>query len=233
MEKVFVEWKLLDITAPAPSAREMHSTSSILNFMMVLGGRDINGNFLSDTWILSLDAPSESSSINLSWRKSDYLTLSIPRCSHTSAITVSLSKLSPEETNLRIVLFGGFTPNGISTDISVKKFDKSHLFVDETQDIDPWISIPSNPTIPERFGHTMCTISSNVIKNLLKNTIYKPIFLSSPLPDKLSNLSNYVEANKETVDDIQKKAYRKNAGILIFGGVNIESDFGDIWLLTL
>jgi hypothetical protein len=79
---------------------------------------------------------------------------------------------------------------------------------------------PSAPALGARFGHTICSVSSTLTVNL-KN---------SSTADKKTPASKSTTA-KDCSSTVENCAASEASGLLIFGGVSAERDFGDVWLL--
>lgn len=209
----FVTWKRLEGLSPCP--REMFS-ASVLHIspqdsaLIISGGKTID-SILSDVWILrgtnvssskiSSDGSDESSSeVSLQWQQLVSLELPHPRCAHASVI-LPLSQPSQEiqdESNIALsslVLFGGFTGQGISDDII------QHDICLSDSPTSSWQPIISSQTIPGRFGHVICV----------------------PPP--------WMRAKKQAKSATGLETSGRN--ILLYGGVDAEQDYNDLWLFSL
>jgi len=139
----------------------------------------------------------------LAWTRVPALELPHPRCAHTSVVSSG-----------DLILFGGFTGQGISEDLiiaksvneilaassssksssnssgSEKELSSSELLSQPCSD--HWVCLDTSRAIDGRFAHAMATVSLSVVKK----------------------------------EDTGK------SGILIFGGINASQDFSDMWLLS-
>jgi len=148
----FVTWKLLtpSVSTPCPPCREMFSASVVpLNAsssrtgLLIAGGRNAE-TVLADTWILE---PHNGDDIGcdecpLNWRKLSSMALPHPRCAHSASVVSAPPVL---------VLYGGFTGQGISEDVIISPLDFDD---DSTQHM--WKLVQPSSTIGGRFAHCMC-----------------------------------------------------------------------------
>jgi hypothetical protein len=242
----FVTWKRVttDYLSPSsssssPCPREMFSASilshhPLSNSSLVISGGRTMDSILSDVWILSgtaspaavegkisgsdgengssdpqSDHATDPTAMTLSdqevifqWQQLPCYELPHPRCAHTSALIPIPSPSqelqedqSPPPALFNLVLYGGFTGQGISDDLIQCVFDPSF------PSTSPWQPVVSPQNIPGRFGHVMCLPPSWIRAN------YK----------------------KEQSTDVSKLSRR----ILLYGGIDAEQDYNDLWLISL
>lgn len=137
----------------------------------------------------------------LAWTRVPALELPHPRCAHTSVVSAG-----------DLVLFGGFTGQGISEDLIIARNVSEILTISSSSEdssnysekelsatellsqpcSDHWLCLDTSRNIDGRFAHAMANVSLSVVK-------------------------------KEETD---------KGGILIFGGINATQDFNDMWLLS-
>lgn len=243
----YVEWKKLElgVGVAQPGAREMHSSCSAFNVMVITGGRDEQGNVLSDVWALLLNETSNSSASSSStaassssathpfvWQKWEDMALPSPRCAHVASF-ISLPR-NTTELGWKVCLFGGFTPAGVSSDVL-------HINVDLARDTEEggselrirpaagmqWeVAAFANTGPKGRFGHALCSLSYDYIIQLWNNTRYKPLLEKGNVVTRIAAL----ETQLQSKDSIASTQY---AAAFLYGGVNIEEDFADIWILFL
>jgi len=158
----------------------------------------------------------------LQWKRCLDMELDIPRCAHGSAILATSPVNSESSLEYFMVLFGGFTGEGVSSDYSLYRLPPSTTTSHQTspQSGSVWTH-PSCSNGPKgRFGLAMSSISAKLLKSLQQNKRYGPVF-SSPA-------RHCAESWDSATTEEQL-----HAGAVIFGGVSVEQDFGDIWLLML
>lgn len=209
-EDFFVTWTNLEVTnsSQTPTAREMHSTAFYQNSMIICGGRNADA-VLSDVWVLESDSSPSCTSSPTSpgaplaplapfrWRQvhqNEYM-LQVPRCAHTSAVV-----------NGNIYIFGGFTGQGISGDVSY--LPASCLLEipsppPGTRPASTWRDVIADGEIPGRFGHAM-----------------------SLAPSWLKEVSCLTESN-QSVDTSTSAVH----GFIVFCGIDAFLDYNDLWLV--
>jgi hypothetical protein len=202
----------------------MHGTCCCDGVMVITGGRNGNGEILSDTWILGYEtsaagaesgkAPSdEDAPPRLAWARSAALQLPIARCAHGAAAVLSGTPTAP---SWSIVLFGGFTAAGISEDVI-----RAQLPGTEVSSAS-WSRLELSAPITGRFGVAAGSISLRVLNHLSGNKKYAPVFSARA---------------KEAVAQVQARAGaaagEAGVAVVLFGGVCIEQDFGDLHLLLV
>lgn len=137
----------------------------------------------------------------LAWSRVSALELPHPRCAHTSVVSAD-----------DLILFGGFTGQGISEDLIIARSVSEILATSSSREAssnsiekelspsellsqpcsDHWVCLDTSRAIDGRFAHAMANVSLSVVK-------------------------------KEETD---------KSGILIFGGINATQDFNDMWVLS-
>lgn len=255
--------------------------------MFISGGRNVEGQILSDVWSLSVAAeisppplchsaatapsaadmvePSKeaattativSSAPVLVWRRCVELELPTPRCAHGAAIVTcdidAFASEVPDPTTMKepaeaeavtvenqtavpsdvsttavssMLLIGGFTGAGISGDAIVHPLLCSTTAI--TSQPAPvsaqWNVLKLSMPIAGRFGLAVCALSASAVGNLATNKKYAPVFSNKAKDNFVKIISRTVGAGESD----------ENAAVFLFGGVCIEQDFGDIYLLTL
>jgi hypothetical protein len=131
----------------------------------------------------------------IAWTRVHDLELPHPRCAHTAVVSSG-----------DLILFGGFTGQGISEDLIIAR-DVASIISNSSPEVNVkssekellsqpisahWVCLETSRAIDGRFAHSMATISLSLAK-------------------------------KEETD---------KSGILIFGGINATQDFNDVWLLS-
>jgi hypothetical protein len=195
--------------------------------MVITGGRNGNGEILSDAWILgavtaAVDAESgkapaeEDAPPRLEWRRSTALQLPMARCAHGAAAVLSGT---PAALTWSIILFGGFTTGGISEDVIRAQLPGPDDIADASG---RWSKQELSSSITGRFGVAACGISLRVLNHVSGNKKYAPVFSARA---------------KEAVAQVQARAGdaagEVGVAVVLFGGVCIEQDFGDLHLLLV
>lgn len=219
-----MEWKALNCGL-APSPREMHASVAYQNVLLISGGRSEDGPVLSDIWVLSLIPQTfrDVSGCPLKWERMDSMNLPSGRCAHSCSIVEVPNNVDGYE--LYLMILGGFEEGGIASTAMTAKLlllerEGNRLPFDATET--EWIKVNFIETFGLRFGHAICGISQQFMDSLLNNDRYRPLFLSKPdIQERLSQLKRDPQFSKE----------KRLCGIVVFGGVNIEQDFGDLWVL--
>ncbi len=262
---IFVEWKQLATTATAPKAREMHSTTSTSTTMMITGGRTEMGDVLTDIWCLQIQSsrvpesdPSSSSSSGSNsssqlqpvWTLISNITLPVPCCAHSavfvqptiaspssSSSSSSSSSTSNAEDEYRLMIYGGFTSTGISSDILLFPWKLLRQTLSNTNTSESanslkryWQTISiasmSNNTLQGRFGQVMTGLSSSMIQHLVVNTRYAPLFLRG-----ITHADG--KASLQSIKDQAATTGGLSSMVMLFGGVTVDQDYADIWLLAI
>jgi hypothetical protein len=224
-----VTWKRVVDASPSPCPREMFSASILPHLpsnssLVISGGRTVD-SILSDVWILSGTHPANGKisgseenveadpqsdqtpplldqEVLFQWKQLSCYELPHPRCAHTSAIVPIFSPTqelqeneSPPPPLFNLILYGGFTGQGISDDLIQCIFDPSY------PSTSPWQPVVSSQNIPGRFGHVMC------------------------LPPSWIRANSKKQQPTEVIGRSRK--------ILLYGGIDAEQDYNDLWLISL
>jgi hypothetical protein len=235
----------------------MHSSCSLLNTMIITGGRNGNGEVLHDVWALRVVREAETitrptaaeaattttdGGFHFVWEQWTDVPLPSIRCAHVSCFVSSLP--TANQIDWRICIFGGFTDRGVSDEVLSLNVDwdmvaRKVVPVVVGSDNDnkggsAWriMSFPTGP--PGRFGHALCSLSYQYLLDLLLNPRYKPLLERAHLVDKITMLGKASEQALTSQDKMfrWKVAAGKACGAaFLFGGVSAEQDFADIWLL--
>lgn len=151
-----MEWCKLHTPTTAseqPGAREMHSSCSFGDSIVVCGGRDEQG-ILADSWLLC--GKYKNNAVDLTWHRAPQMDLPIGRCSHSMTMVSSSNSNNPS-----IYIFGGF-----SADTSISNELIRHVY-NPTLDLlggssntagssNSWQVIHYPTKIQERFGSCLC-----------------------------------------------------------------------------
>jgi hypothetical protein len=204
-------------------------SSSANPALVISGGRTVD-SILSDVWILSgrsLDekvsateptadpqtSPTETTSLHplsppqeviFQWQQMTSYELPHPRCAHTSALIPIPSELPDDPPLYQLLLYGGFTGQGISDDIIQCVFSPSPSSCSSIT----WHPIIPSHNIPGRFGHVMC-----LPPPWLRPNSKKPNKSSGAVPAATSGAVGRT--------------------ILLYGGIDAEQDYNDLWLISL
>lgn len=191
--------------------------------LVITGGRTVD-SILSDVWILSgthqhqvegkiagdseekVEAdqttslpPLADQEVTFQWQQLPCYELPHPRCAHTSAFIPIPSPTQELEENpsslFNLVLYGGFTGQGISDDLIQCVFDPLNPSTNS------WQPVMSSQNIPGRFGHVMCLPPSWIRAN----------------------------SKKQQPTEVTERSRR----ILLYGGIDADQDYNDIWLISL
>ena len=134
----------------------------------------------------------------LFWSRVDALELPHPRCAHTAVVSDG-----------DLILFGGFTGQGISEDLIIAK------------------------NLAEIFASPSSTLSENETETTPSDMLSKPISahwmcleISRPIDGRFAHCMSAVALS------IVKKEETDDNGIIIFGGINATQDFNDVWILS-
>jgi len=189
------------------------------------------------------------------WRRCSDLELSRTLCSHGASViaksrefdSVISSNSRPSNSGLSdsgtgrtneidtmhgryaLVITGGFSGDGISdTVMMIDLCDdlgggrRSLVEIGSVSSSCRWTPIELDPRLESRFGSAVCCLSRRACHQLVNNPIYAPVF-SASLKSKVNDSS--------TEHGIWTDS--SPVGALIFGGVCMEKDFGDLHLLLL
>lgn len=234
----YVEWKVFESVAGSatPGAREMHSSSSVMNTLIITGGRDEHGNMLSDVWALKLTKIADVNEYSLDWEKWENAALSSQRCAHVSCFVSTLG--SPTEISWKLCIFGGFSSSGVSSEILSfpLDYDESTKSVVPCQDAS-WQKAAFSNGPKGRFGHALCPLSHEYLISLWRNGKYRPLIERANIGAKIA-LMDSVRSSSASSSCSDQFRIKLQAGIncgaaFLFGGVDAEEDFADIWLLFL
>jgi hypothetical protein len=255
----FVEWQILE-SSDYPPSREMHSfaRSPDRSMMIITGGRNEENPLLNDVWCLSVTSTSEgtnhhtssfpsssfssslsvSSPVLLKWQKVQGGSLPCGLCSHSSSVVMRRRATNNNNSTKDIILpfdefylmiVGGLNEKGVSSDLHYAKLhfsdelsSSSSSSYHELVSLSNWNRFSLNSTVGCRFGQSLCPVSLSFLSHLFSNERYRPI-LSSKSLSFTSKFEQY-EKDKEEWSSVC-------CGSLLFGGVNIENDFADLWLI--
>lgn len=200
----------------------MHSTSATPSgSILIAGGRNEKGDVLSDVWELQAADDFESASgapasPPLQWRQRHDMTLDVPRCAHGAAVVQLQSSSVPQH----LCIVGGFTgtagPGGMPEDVRVMPMpagddgDRDGAMLAAAA---AWTSIRLPRGIGPRFGLSVCNAAAWV--------------MSAPPPPSPADAEGASLAGAPSdAEAANEDAFN---GFLLFGGVNIERDFADVW----
>lgn len=217
----------------------MHATCSTPSGSMIIsGGRNESGAVLIDVWELHSSAaltpaPSSSSADSspalLSWKKRSELTLNVPRCSHGAAVICL-----PQENIPHYCVVGGFTgatgpaamPDGL---VAIAM----HSPEAPEKSTPVWSKPQGLKTLGPRFGVSVCNSTSWIAD--LPSAAPSPTKI--PIDDEAASGVLNGELHLDTCSTELRTecnheeglAAEEFTGILLFGGVNMDRDFADVW----
>ena len=233
-----------------PGDREMHGTCCHDGVMLICGGRNDRG-LLSDVWILEANNSSEGDAVMdrppLAWRRRTDLELPRALCSHVATIihassyfTTSLNfkhndnlveSSNPHYNYDAFVITRGFSGDGISDAVIVIRLCDG-LSVHQGSPIasEPsrsssctrWTTVDLVPQLEGRFGAAVCSLSRRTCQHVVNNPKYLPVF-DAAFKSKI---------NSDSIEPASS-ADSTPIAMLMFGGVCMEKDFGDLHLLIL
>ena len=222
----YVTWQKLESFGASPGKREMHGYAVHNGRLYITGGRDEEGNILQDVWMLE-PSEAESSSTPLRWVALTHMNFTSPRCAHGCSV-VSGGNLTSNDTPSSVLdydylcVYGGFQGStDLSSDLSIYPIPRNHTVRNTPEEGKPqsWESIALTRSIEARFGLSMC-IAPGWTWKLTRNEMKKDVFSQE---DNQESNEGSVTVTANQHDDI---------GLLVFGGVNIDNDFSDLWLLA-
>lgn len=199
----------------------------------------------------------------LLWRRCSDLELSRGLCSHGASIlamphevdsvistntspSVNSTDLSdivdgnndtvPKHDRYALVVTGGFSGDGISDTVMVidlrGDLTRSRASPAVVANRCQWTSLDLDARLEGRFGSAVCCLSRRTCQQLVNNPKYTPVFnatLKSRFDESVIIESTSIEC------DATRGRWSDSSPVaaLIFGGVCIEKDFGDLHLLLL
>jgi hypothetical protein len=194
----------------------------------------------------------------LSWKKLEDISLPVPLCSHASYLqygpsspTNSNSSSSSDSSNcnsssiVRLVIVGGITNDGLENHIYHIDLMISNPMTDATTDATyhsitklsadaDWIemSVISTPaaSFAIRFGHTIIPLSISFIQHyFMQIPSYKKAILKTISRTYQEQL--LLPATEESIES-NYNHHTTNIAALLFGGVDAEQDYGDLWFIV-
>ena len=216
----------------------MHSTCvTPEKTMIIAGGRNEKGTVLSDVWEL---APATASAATeaaggaplppLAWRKRPDLALDVPRCAHGAAVVT----LAPDNV-AHLCIIGGFTglPGANGMPDGLRHIALHGGSGSAKRD---WSDCKGLRTVGPRFGVSVCNATSWItsVPSLTPPTSptreeqedQRESFDATALSDETIQPPPSQSVSDETAENFSFQ------GLLLFGGVNVERDFADVWLVT-
>jgi hypothetical protein len=193
-----------------PGCREMQGSCLFQEALLITGGRNDKGEVLSDVWKLygthSLPTNYDVTTENMKGMFIDHLEFSWEKMDN---MTLTIGRCAHNLIcldDMSLVLFGGFTSNGeVSNDLLLyHNIDNKESDNNIIISKNTWITIDINS--PDNKN----------IQGRFGSTMCTTSFLYNPL---------YIKKNEEVPE--------KSLGFLIFGGVDIEHDYSDIWYYNL
>ena len=167
-----------------------------------------------------LSVPNTTSSSSHDNSSSSSSSLTSPHLETSSSIQ-SISAINTKVSNISLTTESCCPPP--PPPVLIKRNEWSVITLQNTRskkEIKKANSLNKKNDIGPRFGHAMCPISASMKASL--NQCHSTLVSTStgtpvPIPIKSTNLRN--------IDD------KLSVGLLVFGGVSEEKDFGDVWLL--
>ena len=160
-------------SAEQPGAREMHSSCSFGDTIVVCGGRNEQG-ILADTWLLR--GAYQNNTVSLTWHRTPQLDLPVGRCSHSMTV-VGQSSDSSLNNNINVTtkqytmyIFGGFAADASISCELIRHVYNPPVTADgglhssssvgninvENKDDSCWQVMRYPTKIQERFGSCLC-----------------------------------------------------------------------------
>ena len=229
----------------------MHATcSSPYGSIIISGGRNEKGTVLDDVWELhsTVFSPQTASSTSpsssgiqatcgtiLKWRKRFDLTLDVPRCAHGAAV---MCGFSPDYNIPHLCIIGGFTGitgiNSMPDGLRFISIGNNNISENIEERVANWSAEKGMKTVGPRFGVSVCNATTWVMSWLPSPTSqYSPTSIDDGhLRESLDIRSSEISPGDAGVieeDDIA--AIAAFQGMLLFGGVNVERDYSDVWLI--
>lgn len=232
----FVVWRHLSEDDLSPGPREMHGASKVGRGQLLISGgrRSDDSPLLNDIWVLTAlpSPPPVSSSSSATTNSSSALqwsqltsSLRCSRCSHGSVVLDQDESMAANgvvtSRSHSFVVLGGVSDAGILAEMDVTSLLVSNPSL--PPDISsPWRTVSLEKSLGGRFGQAFCAISLSFILHLSDNERYRPI---------LSSQRGLSDILREYRSRYEVKDYASvTVGVAIFGGVNAEQDFADVWL---
>lgn len=216
-------WELTVTTVSATEVDVTNATDQNINPV------DCNSspNILTSTSVSSSSSSSSSSHHQLEWIRRNDLTLPAGRCAHGATAIYYNMPLPLNDTNttadtssnsssssMMMVLIGGFVGSAKGCFVSDELLATPLTLSSSSTTVCNWRSLACRPkTFAKRFGLSACAITLNTMDHLATKYNLK--------------IKNQIIAKKNNSATVQHTA----TAVLMFGGVNEEQDFGDIWLL--
>lgn len=237
----------------------MQSFCSLGNKLIVSGGRDIDGNILNDTWILTATytaaaaaitaatttttespaSPSVTSAVSpsvgsftLRWEKSGSLQLPKPSCAHTSF-------LQSVGEDILFHIIGGFSYDGLAGYIH-----SCSISMDTTtgmmQRAGNWTTKTMSGKVATRFGHCLTALPRSFLSALTQTDTKLSRRIPASIKAKMVSVEQATVAQATETTETSSSSTAptgtrvdSNAAVaaIVFGGVDIEADFNDLWVL--
>lgn len=204
--------------------------------MFIFGGRDVDGNILSDTWELKIIATQVKETVvtghnevyfKLVWKHRPDLQLPLPTCACGAAALVYIPKSEEVPPEQYIFIMGGFSGQEINNSLYSARLEMGSsggsMGSGDAVSTCKWQKLNLiGSAYDARFGLALCTLSTEILFEIcMENNLYKPI-ISTQLKDTLRGPTDANEANNAKFNGF--------GGMIFFGGVDASRDFGEIWL---
>jgi hypothetical protein len=227
---IAIHWNSLIVedTTESPSPMEMQSSCTLANKLLVTGGRDINGNILKDSWVLSVSFSSteegqQSSELpRLNWKNAQSLQLPSAACAHTSFIQCVDEKLL-------FFSIGGFSYDGLAGYVHSCELELEN---DNIARLGSWTTQTLNGKVATRFGHCLTSLPKSFFSCLAVDDKRISKKLSSSAKSRLMANSSSSSASESSEGSSSTSSGLGSVAALIFGGVDIENDYNDLWLVV-
>ena len=141
----------------------------------------------------------------------------------------------PKHDRYALVVTGGFSGDGISDTVMVislrDDLGTSPAAIVSASNSCQWTSINLDIRLEGRFGSAVCCLSRHTCHQLVNNSKYAPVFNAA----FKSKVDDPVIESTSIERDATRGKWSDSSPVaaLIFGGVCIEKDFGDLHLLLL
>jgi hypothetical protein len=92
-----------------------------------------------------------------------------------------------------------------------------------------WQGYVQSTQVPGRFGLALCPLSIELVLNITANKRYRP-FVTPAAAQCIANKSALLKGKGL---DQHRSVVSAQAGFMLFGGVSMEQDYCDIYLIVL
>lgn len=199
--------------------------------MIISGGRDDSGNILAETWVLRVCLESVDDTgprISAVWAQNEALALPKPACAHTSFLQQANASgsSSGEGRVLSYIALGGFSYDGLAGYVHRVLLRMGMEDLEIINADERWTTTKLSSSVALRFGHCITPISSSFANALAEDVKLRPL-LSSKAIQTLS--AGFSSSSADIISTTT--SWGGGRAALVFGGVNAEEDFNDLWMI--